>query len=567
MDVLLLTGAGTEPAQSIARRMVAIGFRVYGFDASFPAAGFTHADFVQVLLNIADAAAVRDAVAKIFQQETGASALILTGYYPVETLLEATHEEDISFALNAALTTPLLLARAALPSLIRRKGCLISITRRAHLGGKGTVLSSVIEGALRRLAGALFEELRDTGLKAAHLCLEGNAEPEIASASLGNAAQSLVHPEIVADTVEFLIKLRENNALTELVLRPQATREEPRIPISSEPRLRAIQNIILPTPQDFPPEEALILTPKQQRPDYAPPVGTVSEDDSDDDSDNSVDPELLYLIRPSRSQDTPEKAVSAGNSVEPASRKNRRQDKNQVHPQGREAQSNRRSNQPKNGALRIHPHTPPEVAADQQPHQQRLPHQHSQLQAHALAPAQQQAPIYPENWHGPRPPTRRQLERAEWFRRRQDRRAQWEQRGVKDFPNAPAPKTAKAGKASSQEPVPEFVPPPPCERPSSDIPHFIPPVPAARFVPPPEDVQPTHSLHEPSQERPATGNGMQAYSQEVPLSPSSTTLVATKAKSAASIGRKSASKKGTQARSTALLRSCKPATRRKNISE
>jgi NADP-dependent 3-hydroxy acid dehydrogenase YdfG len=540
MDVLFLTGAGTEPAQSIARRMVAAGFRVYGFDASFPNAGFSHADFVQVLLNLADAAAVRDAVARILRQEAGVSALILAGHYPVETAFEATHEEDIPLAVSAALTAPLLFARAALPSLICRKGHLIAISRRATRAASVGVLGALVEGALCRFSGALFEELRDTGVKAAHIALEGNADTTLASASMWNAAQSLVHPEIVADTVEFLFKLRENNALTELVLRPQATREEPRIPISSEPRLRVIQNVILPISRDFPPEEIPIPTPKARRPDYAPPPGSIVEDDSDDDSDNSVDPELLYLIRPSRSQH-----ASAANSEESAPRRELPRDKRQAQTQGREGRENRKNRQPQSGALRIHPNTFPENATgapnpQQHPRQPQHPQGQPQRQQPS-APAPQQAQLYPENWHGPRPPTRRQFERAERVRRR---REQWEQRHAKDSLSQPITSDALPPPAE-QAPFPEFVPPQPRERSSSGAPDFVPPAPAPRPGPLLDNEPQVFPIAPPPAAAPA------------PLpSPENLPAVA---------GRKSVAKRVAQPRkSPASLASPKPAMRKKN---
>ncbi|MDR2845520.1 MAG: SDR family NAD(P)-dependent oxidoreductase, partial [Puniceicoccales bacterium] len=309
MDVIFLTGAGSEPAQSIAGRLIASGFRVYGFDARFPAQGLSHADFFPVPVNLADASAVNAALAPILARETGVTGVVIAGNYPVPDTFEVTHEGDIPLALGAAVTAPMLLVRAVLPMLVRLHGHVVAIT---HAGTPAHgALSAACAGALQAFIRTLFEELRDTGVKAAHLRIEENATPDPA-ARYTQAPQSEVQPEIVADTIETLFRFRENNALTELVLRPQATREEPRIPVTHEPRLRAIQVVQLPPPKNLVPEE-LIPTPERKRPAYAPPPeeNDGTDADEDDDDDNSVDPELLYLVRPKHQRPQPPQNTGA----------------------------------------------------------------------------------------------------------------------------------------------------------------------------------------------------------------------------------------------------------------
>ncbi|MDR2863898.1 MAG: SDR family NAD(P)-dependent oxidoreductase, partial [Puniceicoccales bacterium] len=260
MDVFFLTGAGTEPAQSIARRLVSAGSRVYGFDARFPEQGFQNADFIPVPLDMTDIAAVRTAASKILATETILSGVIFAAGQTVEDPFESTHPDDISLALVSGLVAPLLLARMALPSLVRCRGHIIAITNDTP-GQDGTVLNATVAGALREFTRTLFEELRDTGTKTAHLRIGHNTGRTDPAARTTQTPQSEVQPDIVADTVLTLLRLRENNALTELVLRPQATRETPRLPVTADPRLRAIQVVQLPLPQHFPPPDEAIYTP------------------------------------------------------------------------------------------------------------------------------------------------------------------------------------------------------------------------------------------------------------------------------------------------------------------
>lgn len=295
MDIVLLLGAGAEPAQSIARRLVGLGSRVYGLSNKFPEQGFAHRDFVRVPVNPADPAAVRAEVEKIAASEGAIGAVILAGHNPVEDAFESAHPNDVVLAVFAGLAAPLAAVRAAMPGLIRRRGAVMAITRPVF--GPGAALAGVVEAGLASFCDGLFAETRDTGVRVCHIRLQENAGPADPAARYNNAPQSRVQPEIVADTVESVMRLRENNAITRLVLRPQATREEPRIPVTAEPRLASLQVVQLPTSRNYPPAEEKIFTPEYRRPDYAPPPDD-RDFESDEDDDEAVDPELAYLIKP-----------------------------------------------------------------------------------------------------------------------------------------------------------------------------------------------------------------------------------------------------------------------------
>lgn len=297
MDIIVLTGAGAEPAQSIARRLVANGARVYALANKLPDKGFAHRDFIPVGVNPADPASVRDAVDAIVAKEGAVGAVILAGHNPVEDAFEAAHPNDVVLSVFAGIAAPLAAVRAALPGLIRRRGLVMAITRPVF--GPGAALGGVVEAAQAAFCDGLFGELRDTGVRVSHIRLQENPGAGDPAARFTQSPQSRVQPDIVADTVEAVLRLRENNAITRLVLRPQATREEPRLPVTSEPRLAALQVVQLPTAENYPAPEEKILTPRYRRPDYAPPPED-KEIEPDDDSDDSVDPELAYLIKPSQ---------------------------------------------------------------------------------------------------------------------------------------------------------------------------------------------------------------------------------------------------------------------------
>jgi NAD(P)-dependent dehydrogenase (short-subunit alcohol dehydrogenase family) len=476
MDVFILTGAGSEPAQSIARRLVRDGARVYGLDARFAPEGFSHADFTRVPLNLADNAAVLAAAAEILSKESGVAGLVLAARVAVPDPFEAVSPDDIAIALNAGVTAPLLLARAVLPTLVKRRGSIVAVvettgnTAPAAAPATGGALNAAVLGALNGFSRALFDELRDTGVRASLLRLENNTGEPDPAARFTHAPQSRVQPDIVADAVEFLLRLRENNALTELTLRPQATRETPRLPVTAEPRLRVVQNVQLPPPEKFPPPEERIPTPVRRRPDYAPPPGSEPEFDAGDDDDDSVDPELRYLLRPRRGErDTGnsgeedaagEKDATGGAGEEGADEASETGESSAAG--GREfprrtgiygyeppPPEHRRGLKPPKQGIRIHPNIPTGTTGDAHATPSRPPQppnqQNQKSQKNFAPPADGLPPVpvldadgrplppqarkreipiqnqpYPENWHWPRRPSKPQRLLLEKRRRQRE---------------------------------------------------------------------------------------------------------------------------------------------------
>ena len=297
MDTVIITGANGEPALSIARRLCGIGIRVYAIAGTIPETSLDKDEFVPVPCDPTSPDAVISAVQAVLEKEKHIIGVIFAGQYLSDDAFEAASLEEIRLALNTRIIAPLCAARLALPSLISARGHVVVISP-GKGNSEGKTLNAVADAASRAFAESLFTELRDTGVKTCHILLQNNEGAPDPATRFTTTPQSRVHAEVVADAVETVFRLRENNALTQMILRPQATRETPRIPISSEPKIRALQIVQLPPKKNFPPEEEPIPTPPYSRPDYAPAKkDRIREADDDGFSDDYVDPELRYLVK------------------------------------------------------------------------------------------------------------------------------------------------------------------------------------------------------------------------------------------------------------------------------
>jgi len=300
MDTVIITGASGEPALSIARRLCGLGIRVYALAGKVPENGLGADEFISVPCDLTSPESVVSAVKSISEKENHVVGIVLAGQYISDDAFEAISPEEIPLAFNAQVVSPLCAVRVVLPSLVASRGHVIVVSPGAGTSA-GRALNAAADGAGRAFAGALFAELRDTGVKTCHILLQNNEGAPDPAARFTTAPQSRIHADIVADAVETVFRLRENNALTQMILRPQATRETPRIPVSAEPKIRALQAVELPPAKNFPPEEEPIPTPAYRRPDYAPKkteLPAAERDDNNDGfSDDYVDPELRYLLK------------------------------------------------------------------------------------------------------------------------------------------------------------------------------------------------------------------------------------------------------------------------------
>ena len=351
MDTVIITGANGEPALSIARRLCDLGMRVCALAGTIPDAGLGPDEFVPVPCDPTSPESVEAAVNAVLQKEKRIAGIVLAGQYLSEERFEAVSAEEIRLALNAQLVAPLCAVRLVLPSLIESRGHAIVVSPGAGTGA-ARALNAAADAATRAFAGALFAELRDTGVKTCHILLQGNEGAPDPAARFTTAPQSRIHADIVADAVETVFRLRENNALTQMILRPQATRETPHIPVSAEPKIRALQAVQLPPAKNFPPEETPIPTPRYRRPDYAPKKVELPAGEREDDgfADDYVDPELRYLLKnPQQNRQPPQPRENGDGNGAPAERENSggRESRN------RRRRRNRNKNKNFDGAMRV----------------------------------------------------------------------------------------------------------------------------------------------------------------------------------------------------------------------
>lgn len=219
----MVTGASSSLGMAISRRLIDLGFRVYGLGGDYRNCPLNNMDFKPINCDLSDGAQVMKSVMEIIEREGGICLVVNNAkFFPKDSFAEASPQEmDRSMRIN--LLTPLLIARCALPSLQRLQGFIINLGVSAQQSARGGVIGAATSGGLRWAHEALFDEVRDYGVKVSLISPEPNRRPITngGSQAAKSSAETTIDPNAVAEAVVGLIQSRGDNWITELVIRPR----------------------------------------------------------------------------------------------------------------------------------------------------------------------------------------------------------------------------------------------------------------------------------------------------------------------------------------------------------
>lgn len=224
MDAAIVTGAASGLGLAIARKLVEAGCRVYGLGGDYSQVTFSHDFFVPSPCDLTDPEAVRESAEAILEREGNIYTLVNNAkILPSKPLEELTCAELLR-VLRVNLEAPLVLTRLALPSLRRFQGCVVNIAS-THTGSfRGGAAGALCDGALHRFGVALFEEVRQSGVRVTTLFPQTNR----ISAQGGTSGRrpAAIDLDGFGQAVLDIVMNRSGNAITEMVVRPQQVFEE-----------------------------------------------------------------------------------------------------------------------------------------------------------------------------------------------------------------------------------------------------------------------------------------------------------------------------------------------------
>lgn len=258
MDIAIVHHADSPLGLSIARKLVLSGFRVYGFGQDFSHCAFSHKDFVHCAFDASKPVELLEKLTEILSKHSTLDYLVLVsrlGAGSPESLLTK-NPQSLLEAARDGLELPLLLTQKALPCLLKGQSSIIHVHER--VSGVISAREDFFQNLQIHLC-SLFESHRNEGLKLSEILLEHAVYGE--ARDYTDPAQ--INPDLVAQTVENLLRFPVSNNISQIRIEPQASSAAHSLPKSKSTGTSKTPFPVLPGKEDFPADQPSIDTPRK----------------------------------------------------------------------------------------------------------------------------------------------------------------------------------------------------------------------------------------------------------------------------------------------------------------
>lgn len=227
MEIAIITGSSSGIGNSIARRLLARGYIVYGFGRDFSGDELTgNENYHQIKIDLKKHNDLEYALKKIIAEKGEAEIKILVnnagvGYYGPHEQINADRLHEM-VAVN--LEAPLIAASLLLREFKASKGYIFNIS--SVTASKENVYGcayGATKAGLSSFGKSLFEEVRKYGVKVINIQPDMTATKLYRSADFcqDEAMDAHLEPDEVAELVDMSLSLREGLLITEYTLKPQ----------------------------------------------------------------------------------------------------------------------------------------------------------------------------------------------------------------------------------------------------------------------------------------------------------------------------------------------------------
>ncbi len=236
MDIAVVTGASSGLGLAISRKLLSLGFRVYGLGGNYNESPLQNVEFRPIPCDLTDPGMVEHKAREILGKEDAVCLLVNNAKLFSSDGMGESAGGDFARSLNVNLLCPLILIRCFLPGLKRVQGKVITISSATPETSRGGPVGAAAAGGLRWMHEVLFQEFRDHGVTFSTISPEPNRwRPADAPMANGDRPQSAIDPQVVADALGTIVQNDRANVITEVVIRPERLVEKPIPPMREVP--------------------------------------------------------------------------------------------------------------------------------------------------------------------------------------------------------------------------------------------------------------------------------------------------------------------------------------------
>jgi short-subunit dehydrogenase len=224
MKTAIVTGASSGIGLSISKRLLEMGFRVYGLSRSIQETDFTHTNLIKLNCNVSDTRELSKTLEHIKDTEEGIHVLVNNagiGYFGPHEQIKPIHIEQM---VTTNLLAPLIATNLLLRELRKTKGFIINISSvTAKKSSTHGAAYAATKAGLSHFAVSLFDETRKSGIKVVTI------HPDMTKTNFYNNAdfkegsdpESYITAECVSDAVEYILNQRIGTVISDITIKPQ----------------------------------------------------------------------------------------------------------------------------------------------------------------------------------------------------------------------------------------------------------------------------------------------------------------------------------------------------------
>ena len=127
MDIAIVTGASSSLGLAISRRLIQLGFRVYGLGGDYADCPLNNVNFRPVSCDLADPTAVEAACRKILDTEKGVFLVVNNAKYFGRNPFMQMESAEIERILRINLLCPLIMIKTLGESIKNLQGYLVNV--------------------------------------------------------------------------------------------------------------------------------------------------------------------------------------------------------------------------------------------------------------------------------------------------------------------------------------------------------------------------------------------------------------------------------------------------------
>lgn len=230
MKSAIITGSSSGIGLEITKKLLEMGYLVYGFSRYTKSTELEHENLVKVPCDITDIKKLKAQVNLILQKDKFLNILINNAGMGAVGPHEELDLKRLESMLLLNFVSPIILTRLCLRQIKSNSGFIINIssTSAQKPSPMGAAYSATKAG-ISQFGNSLFEEVRKSGTKVINIHPDTTKTDffrELNFKEYEEDPSTYILPETIANLIEFILNANVNNVITDLTIKPQRHRLE-----------------------------------------------------------------------------------------------------------------------------------------------------------------------------------------------------------------------------------------------------------------------------------------------------------------------------------------------------